>query len=333
MDTPDNYPSAKSLSKQTLEFLEKYEIAPTPINFSVIYHYLSKKNDELNNAIDEYISWNDTIDAVYIESLFVDYFSNSEQLESTLLTPFENSLSKTIAQLKLQVSNDEKNANDFKKVEQVLTKTSQAESLKPLVSFMSNTLRSTQEQHNKLTEELSTTYKEINKLKSQLKASREEAMRDSLTGLYNRRGCDERLKDLDLEQVHSSIAIDIDHFKQFNDNFGHAIGDKVIQKVASTIQENISTNDFAVRTGGEEFMVVFDSKNKHEAKVTAEKIRESISSLKLRQKKSQEYLPQISISVGIAEYQHDQSWKTVFEMADSALFQAKNAGRNCCVAV
>ena len=265
--------------------------------------------------------------------LFLEFFSSSENIEKAFLTPFEKTLTSTIEKLELQVINGEQIASNFKKADKVLANSDKASSLKPLVSFINSTLADSQLQHNNLTSELAQTYQEVNQLKSQLKASREEAMRDALTGLYNRRGCDEKLKDLALEDTHSSVSIDIDHFKKFNDDFGHAIGDKVIQRVALTIQDHISTTDFAVRFGGEEFMVVLANKNKNDAKVVAEKIRIAITKLKLKQRKSNTFLPPISVSVGIAEYQKDQSWKSVFEVADSALYQAKNSGRNCCVAL
>lgn len=331
MNTHDNYPSAVKLSEETIKFLSTYEVAPTPVNFSVIYHYLSKKDEKLNQFLDEYISWNGSLDAVFIESLFLEFFSSSEDIEKAFLTPFENTLTSTIEKLELQAINGEQIASNFKKADKVLANSDQASSLKPLVSFINSTLADSQLQHNNLTSELAETYQKVNQLKSQLKASREEAMRDALTGLYNRRGCDEKLKDLSLESIHSSVSIDIDHFKKFNDAFGHAIGDKVIQRVASTIQDHISSTDFAVRFGGEEFMVVLANKNKNDAKEVAEKIRVAITNLKLKQKKSNTFLPSISVSLGIAEYQKNHNWKSVFEVADSALYQAKSAGRNCCV--
>ncbi|MDO6445636.1 GGDEF domain-containing protein [Colwellia sp. 1_MG-2023] len=331
MNTHDTYSSAVKLSEETIKFLCNYEVSPTPINFSVIYYYLSKKDEKMNLLLDEYISWNGSLDAVFIESLFLEFFSNSEDVEKMFITPFENTLTSTMEQLERQAINGEQIAKNFKKADRVLANSDQASSLKPLVRFINSTLIDSQQQHNDLTSELEKTYNKVNQLKSQLKASREEAMRDSLTGLYNRRGCEEKLKDLALESTHASVSIDIDHFKKFNDEFGHAIGDKVIQRVASTIQDHISSTDFAVRFGGEEFMVVLANKTKEEAKNIAEKIRIAITNLKLKQKKSNTYLPSISISAGVAEYQEYQNWKSVFEVADSALYQAKHAGRNCCV--
>jgi len=331
MNTQDNYPVASKISENTIKLLTHYQIPPTPINFSVIYHYLSKKNEEMNQRIDEQLNWNNSLDAVFLESIFLEFFSNSEQIEKSLLTPFELTLSSTMEKLKQQLVNDEEVATNFKKVDKALAKSTQKSSLQPLIEFITHNLSTSTNQRNELNEELSKTYQQVNQLKAQLKVSQEEAIKDALTGLYNRRGCDEKLKELDDELVHSTLAIDIDHFKKVNDTFGHSVGDKVIQCVASIIEQHINKTDFAVRFGGEEFFVILTEKAKAEAKGIAEKIRIAITQLKLKQKKSNTYLPPISISIGIAEYQKHDSWKTVFESADAALYQAKESGRNCCI--
>jgi len=332
MDAKDNYPTAVKLSEDTIEFLTQYEIAPTPINFSVVYHYLSKKYKLMNIFIDEHIGWSGSLDAVFLETVFIEFFSNTEQLEKSLISPFEQVLTNTLNKLKLQESNEKEIASSLQKADNVLAKSNQNASLQSLVQFINKTIKSSHNQHKILSQELADTYQQVQQLTIQLKSTREEAIRDALTGLYNRRGCDEKLKELPQDNVHTAFVIDIDHFKKINDSFGHAIGDNVLQKVAALIKDKISPSDFAVRSGGEEFIVVVANQALNEAKNIAEDIRLSITKLKLKQKKSNKFLPPISVSIGIAEYHKEQSWKSVFEMADSALYQAKSAGRNCCIA-
>lgn len=331
MNTQDCYEVAAQHSDKTLTFLSSFQLAPTPTNFSVIYHYIAKSIPELNQNIDQQINQYEALDAIFIESLFTTFFSQAEELEKTLLAPFEQSLTNTMEQLKLQVVNGEKIASNFKKADDALAKASDDKSLKNIVNFIDGTLNTSKSQHSQLAKELAETYQQVSQLKSQLKASREEALHDTLTGLLNRRGCEEKLQQFDLEDVHTSLAIDIDHFKKVNDTFGHNIGDKVIQRVATTIQNNIGEDDIAVRYGGEEFVVVIANKAKEEAKDIAENIRIAITQLKLRQRKSNTYLPPISISIGIAENSQQENWQTVFERADNALYKAKDSGRNRCV--
>ncbi|WP_159822072.1 GGDEF domain-containing protein [Colwellia sp. 20A7] len=178
---------------------------------------------------------------------------------------------------------------------------------------------------------MSTTQQEINQLKHKLESSRQEALVDSLTGLLNRRGCDDKLQALDFEQTHSSLVIDIDHFKKINDNFGHFIGDKVIQRIAKIIKSHLTEQDFAVRFGGEEFLVVMTNKSIIEAKEVAEKIRIAIEKMKLIQRETNDPLPPISVSIGIAQNNNAQDWPSLFKEADNALYQAKKSGRNRCI--
>ena len=134
-----------------------------------------------------------------------------------------------------------------------------------------------------------------------------------------------------MKETHSTLAIDIDHFKAINDKFGHFIGDKVIQRIAKTIKENTHEADIAVRFGGEEFVVVMSHKTLYEAKQIAEDIRDSISKMKLIQRETNTYLPPISVSIGVAQNINTKNWLELFEQADKALYQAKNEGRNRCI--
>jgi diguanylate cyclase len=243
----------------------------------------------------------------------------------------EQTLTTTLEQINKQVSNEDKAAKNLQKLDKILANSKKNTSTDNIVSYLFNTISSTKAQHQALSQKLTTTQQEINQLKDKLTASRQEALVDSLTGLLNRRGCDEKLQKLDHADIHSSLAIDIDHFKKVNDTFGHFIGDKVIQRIAKTIQSHISDQDIAVRFGGEEFVVVMANTPMAEAKRIAEKIRISISKMKLKQRETNTYLPPISVSIGIAQNDNISEWTVLFEQADSALYQAKSSGRNCCI--
>ena len=192
-------------------------------------------------------------------------------------------------------------------------------------------MNNAQGQRKALSDELTQTYAEVNLLRAQLNETREQAAVDALTGLLNRRGCQSKLDTFDMEQIHSTIIIDIDHFKEVNDNFGHAVGDKVIQLIANVIKKSISPNDVAARLGGEEFVIVMHNKSSELAKGIAEKIRLSVEKLKLIQKQTNTHLPSISVSLGVAELSERESWDSVFDRADKAMYQAKQQGRNRCI--
>ncbi len=331
MSFEDNYQVTSTFSEHTHDFLSSHLIAPTPANYTVVYLYISNENELLTAAIDRQLQSGDVINADFLADLFSRYVSFSQQVDSTVLAPLEETLTKTIDNISKQVNKENKAANSLKKLDKILTNTQHNASLENIVSYLFNTINNARAQHQTLSQELTTTQQEMSQLKEKLASSREEALIDSLTGLLNRRGCDEKLQLISYEDTHSSLAIDIDHFKSINDKFGSFIGDKVIQRIATTIQEHIGQQDLAVRFGGEEFVVVLTHKTLNEAKEVAEDIRKSISKLKLIQRETNTYLPPISVSIGIAQNTDTSNWVALFEQADKALYQAKNSGRNRCI--
>ena len=329
MDNNSKFLSAKRYADLTIELLTKHNIPPTPVNYSVFFLYTNGSSPKLNQQINLQIKHNKPLDCIFIEGLFNQFISNSEQIHQAVMSPLNESINSLLAKIEEQVSLDEEAAVNLKKIDSALEKTNQPNSLTKVVNYLLTTANNSASQHKKLSEELSKTTSEVSDLKEKLDVARKEAISDALTGLLNRRGCEEKLKNIDIEDTHTSLAIDIDHFKKINDNFGHFIGDKVLQRVANAIKANTSGLDLTVRYGGEEFVVVMVNKGLQEAKVIAEKIRLSISNLKLKQRNSDNYLPQISVSVGIAETQGEKTWLDLFKRADDALYEAKSAGRNC----
>ena len=331
MSLDDNYQVTSNFSELTHDFLSSHSIAPTPVNYSVIYLYISDENELLSASIDKKLQQNVLITADFIADLFERYVSFSEQIENTVISPFEETLTKTLEQISLQAGNEEKVSKSLQKLNTILTTTEHHKSLKHIVGYLFDTINNTKDQHQTLSDKLSATQQEISQLRNKLASSRQEALVDSLTGLLNRRGCDEKLQALSFTETHSSLVIDIDHFKKINDTFGHFVGDKVIQRIAKTIESHISKKDLAVRFGGEEFLVVLPNQSSSEAKQMAEKIRLSITKMKLIQRETNTCLPPISVSIGIAQNSNTPDWTSLFKQADTALYQAKNSGRNRCI--
>jgi diguanylate cyclase len=327
----DSYEDALNISEESNLFLFEHKIAPSPANYSVIYLYSSKRNREITELIDQKLKNNDTLDPEFMDQLFYNFVSSSKNIEKVILAPFEKILSKSLATIESQVANEALTQLNLKKVDNVLAQSDDNKSLKQVVKFLVTTIDKSKQQHQSLRNDLTKTSREVQQLKVKLEESRNEALLDVLTGLWNRRGCEEKLKNVGLDSSHASLAIDIDHFKKVNDQFGHFIGDNVIKRVAKSIKECIDKKDIAVRYGGEEFVVVMLNKTKTEVRDVAEKIRLTINQLKLVQRESNTTLPPISVSIGITQVANDSNWLSVFQRADIALYQAKNSGRNRCI--
>ena len=161
---------------------------------------------------------------------------------------------------------------------------------------------------------------------------RTSAIMDSLTGLNNRKWINDTLPKF-LERAKQSKKpftlgmVDIDHFKNFNDTYGHQAGDYVLSQASTTYKDSIRPTDFVARYGGEEFTLIFPDQNAEEGKIAADRVREALAALSLTTPTGTK-LPQITISIGIAQFDGKESLEELIERADKALYEAKEAGRN-----
>jgi diguanylate cyclase (GGDEF)-like protein len=155
------------------------------------------------------------------------------------------------------------------------------------------------------------------------------SMMDPLTGLYNRRGLQSRLENLPtLEQgEHFVLLLDIDHFKAYNDHYGHMMGDQALIRVSAAIRDAVRSRDIVARFGGEEFMVLLTSVTLDQARQTAERIRQKVYDLKIPHMFNESVATNVTISIGIAIYESEDI-EAALEKADKALYEAKHMGRN-----
>ena len=158
-------------------------------------------------------------------------------------------------------------------------------------------------------------------------AMEQMALHDPLTGLYNRYKFDEASQEqitLYARYKHevSLILCDIDHFKSFNDKYGHAVGDKVLKQIANTINDVVRESDIVARWGGEEFAVLLPNTSKDEAVKAAEKIRQAVEAINF------EKVDKITLSFGVSQLKLKETQIQWFNCVDEALYEAKNSGRN-----
>lgn len=163
----------------------------------------------------------------------------------------------------------------------------------------------------------------------------EQSIRDPLTGLYNRRYMNETL-DRELHKAHRHkhavgiVMLDIDHFKMFNDTYGHDVGDEVLKQVATFLQSSIRSDDVVCRYGGEEFLFIMTDVPLHSVRRRAEEIRAGIQTLAVEYEG--QALKTITVSLGVASFpEHGDTAECVISLADKALYRAKAQGRNCVV--
>lgn len=186
----------------------------------------------------------------------------------------------------------------------------------------------------KLKEQMIATEDEASRLKDDLAEQRVRAQTDQLTNLPNRYAYNERLTQEynRWRRYRNSLTLvvgDIDFFKAVNDTHGHSFGDLVLKKIATCLHAGIRESDFVARFGGEEFVILLPETTLIDATRAMNKMRQSISQIDLENNAEK---VEVSMSFGISEFTNDDTTKAVFERADSALYRAKEKGRNrvCC---
>ncbi len=163
--------------------------------------------------------------------------------------------------------------------------------------------------------------------------SNRNAQIDALTRLPNRRGLNQMLKSQQRRcQIEGLplclIMVDIDYFKRFNDRYGHLKGDKSLYMVAQSIRRHARSKDIVARYGGEEFSIVLPDTEFQEAVGVAETVRVGVSMTRVNIEETEQPLS-VTVSLGVAKLQTDESIETLIAHADAALYRAKKKGRNC----
>lgn len=159
------------------------------------------------------------------------------------------------------------------------------------------------------------------------------AMFDALTGIRNRRWLDTTLARLVARfrrtgEPLSIVVIDVDHFKKFNDRFGHPAGDRVLVAVAQTLSKGLRPTDFAARFGGEEFVLLLPNTAEEGARICADRMREKVALTEVKNPDDGSALPSVTFSAGVVCLSDEAEPSQLFAKADRALYCAKRNGRN-----
>ncbi len=187
-----------------------------------------------------------------------------------------------------------------------------------------------EEQLERLNQRVREMEKEGESLRQRLREKHEQAVRDPLTGLYNRLAYDERIvqefaRAKRYRQPLSLAVLDIDRFKRINDSYGHKAGDKALKIIADRVRNNLRETDFLARYGGEEFVIVMPETCLSDGLVAVEKLRKDVSQSQFHYQGTG---VAITVSVGLAEMHENDNPETLFQRADRALYKAKESGRD-----
>jgi diguanylate cyclase len=323
---------ATALADQANRHMARHGVAPTPDNFAVWFSYSRGTLPELKRTIDILVAGKKRFDS-----------ATNRQLFSNCLVP--NSASATVGDVPDQLKSVLTDARRFvtdaiadnrTQIRAIGDVAEQAESgfdPKSLVERLMDELTRAATRASELEINLSETSRELDAIRESLNKAEQRANTDTLTGLPNRRAFDEFLRASQISAMEtgeplSVLLIDIDRFKQFNDNFGHGVGDQVLRLMANALRERVREQDLPARYGGEELIAILPGAELAVCEAVAERIRRSVAECRISRRSTGKPLPGITVSIGVAQFRPGESTAQLIERCDSALYLAKRTGRN-----
>jgi diguanylate cyclase len=317
--------------------MAKHGIPVTPDNYSVWYNYCSGAMPDLTKAVNVILGNNREFTADVNEQIFSQFFGfdREGQLIRETSAKVEEAINHVMEVLADASGSAERYGTRLADLSGKLNPTV-AGNLAELRVVVAGMLQHTQQmaQQNKALEtRLNSSTETIRELRESLEDVRREAMTDGLTGVSNRKYFDAMLREMAKQAMETGepmalLMLDIDHFKRFNDNFGHQMGDQVLKLVAKTLMQCVKGRDVVARYGGEEFSVILPSTQLINAVKVAEQIRNTVANKKIVKKSTGEDLGRITLSIGAATFDYGERLSDLVARGDEALYMAKRNGRN-----
>ena len=321
--------------KQALAAMVEHGIAPTPENYLVWYTHFSGENPALSRIIRLLEQNGDAFTPERCEELYARFFvhNDAQKFLHEATGRIERLMGALETELTRTKTESEESGHRLADICARLGRSQDQCSLRELGRLLREETARLAAHARALGQQVQSHSAEIQELKANLDRIRREAETDPLTGLGNRKAFDVKFRELATQAMEegsplSLFVTDIDHFKRFNDTYGHQMGDVVLKLVAHRIRQGLRREDFAARYGGEEFAVLLPGLDLRQAWQTAERIRAQIASSALRERGSGRELGRVTISAGVAEFRPGEPLRELFERADAALYAAKRSGRN-----
>lgn len=322
-----------SVAEKAMRIMAEHRVPPTPNNYQVWFKYSLGSPPELKRAIDILIGNKRKFDAITNRDLFLTYVG-SQALDDEAASNASQQLHSVMASAKqFLTAAIADNRSQIKAIGEVADRSETGLDPRLLIESLMTELAKAATRATKLETGFVEKTRELDTIRDSLSKSEERAKTDILTGLPNRRALDEFFRTAQIAAMEkgeplSVLLIDIDHFKTFNDSFGHGVGDQVLRLMAKVLRERVREIDLPARYGGEELIAVFPGADLATCEAVAERIRRSISECRITRRSTGEVLPNITVSVGVGQFQPGESMSELIERCDRALYLAKRTGRN-----
>ena len=306
-----------------------------PRNYEIWYVCATGYNSPLNKIINETLARNGKLTEADLEQIYETYLSQIkttdriDKVGARVIGEIDDVMKLINDALGLSASFDDSLSGAAQK----LSLAEDRDQVKAIVDSLVKSTREMRDTNQALESRLTLSKTEISNLQQSLEAIRAESLTDPLTGLGNRKYFD-RAIEVALQNALASgeplslLMFDIDHFKSFNDSYGHLTGDQVLRLVGMSLKQTIKGQDITARYGGEEFAVALPNTALRQALTVADHIRRAVMSKELKKKSTGEILGRVTISVGVSILKPGDDTDSLIERADACLYAAKRNGRN-----
>ena len=335
LETTLRGPEAYGLARRVIEAMEAAGVWPTPLNFEIWVHYLGDPEGPLGREIKRILAAAEPFTEATADMLAAEYLPRGRLTEE--IRDAGRVLDRELSSVSEAISKAHKSqaayGQTLDKAATSIETAGDGVGLQAIVSGLTSATRKVQRENETLEQKLEVSTREVARLREHLEQVRRDAMTDALTNLANRKAFDEHLETAcaQAEAGGGSLALavlDIDHFKRFNDTWGHQTGDQVLRYVASVMGRVAKAPRIAARYGGEEFALIFPKENQVQVEAALESIRKEIASRSLRRRSTDDELGAVTLSAGFAQRRPGETASALLDRADAALYASKHAGRN-----
>src|SRR5262249_25598233 len=332
---PDEHERTMAFAEVALGQIRSLRQTAVPRNYEIWYVYATGYNAPLNKIINETLARNGKLTEADLEQIYETYLSHIkttdriDKVGARVIGEIDDVMKLLTDALGVSASYDA----SLSGATQNLASAKSADQVKAIVETLSKSTREMRETNKALEERLTLSKNEISNLQQSLEAIRAESLTDPLTGLGNRKYFD-RMIEMAVQNALASneplslLMFDIDHFKSFNDSYGHLTGDQVLRLVGMSLKQTIKGQDITARYGGEEFAVVLPNTALRQALTVADHIRRAVMAKELKKKSTGEILGRVTISIGVSMLKPGDDTDALIERADGCLYAAKRNGRN-----
>jgi diguanylate cyclase len=331
----DEHERTMALAEVALGQIKSLRQPAVPRNYEIWYVYATGYNAPLNKIINETLARHGKLTEADLEQIYETYLSQIKTTEridkvgARVIGEIDDVVTLITEALGMSASYDD----SLSRATQKLAVAHDRDQVKPIVESLLQSTHEMRDTNKALENRLSLSKTEISNLQQSLEAIRAESLTDPLTGLGNRKYFDRSIEmavqnALANGEPLSLLMFDIDHFKSFNDSYGHLTGDQVLRLVGMSLKQTIKGQDITARYGGEEFAVVLPNTALRQALTVADHIRRAVMAKELKKKSTGEILGRVTISVGVSMLKPGDDTDSLIERADACLYAAKRNGRN-----